>query len=48
MLQRGLLSAAIITGKRLVVLVGTTKALAIAVPRINTGQKYTARWISRR
>jgi exodeoxyribonuclease V alpha subunit len=39
MLQRNLLYTAITRGKRLVVLVGTTKALALAVQRQDTAQR---------
>jgi exodeoxyribonuclease V alpha subunit len=42
MLQRNLLYTGITRGKRLVVLVGSKKALAIAVRRADTGQRYTA------
>ena len=42
MLQRNLLYTAVTRGKRLVVLVGTKKALSMAVRRQDTGQRYTA------
>ncbi len=42
MLQRNLLYTAITRGKRLVVLVGTTKALGMAVRRQDTSRRYTA------
>ena len=42
MLQRNLLYTAVTRGKRLVVLVGSKKALAMAVHRADTGQRYTA------
>jgi exodeoxyribonuclease V alpha subunit len=42
MLQRNLLYTGITRGKRLVVLVGSKRALAIAVRRADTGQRYTA------
>ena len=42
MLRRNLLYTAVTRGKRLVVLVGTKKALGIAVHRVDTGQRYTA------
>jgi len=41
MLQRNLLYTAITRGKRLVVLVGTKKALGMAVRRADTGQRHT-------
>ena len=41
MLQRNLLYTAITRGKQLVVLVGTKKALGMAVRRADTGQRYT-------
>jgi exodeoxyribonuclease V alpha subunit len=41
MLQRNLLYTAVTRGKKLVVLVGTKKALAIAVRRADTGQRQT-------
>ncbi len=41
MLQRNLLYTAVTRGKKLVVLVGTKKALAMAVRRIDTGQRHT-------
>jgi exodeoxyribonuclease V alpha subunit len=41
MLQRNLLYTAITRGKKLVVLVGTKKALGMAVRRADTGQRYT-------
>jgi exodeoxyribonuclease V alpha subunit len=45
MLQRNLLYTAITRGKRLVVLVGQRKALALAVQRQDTARRYTAlRW----
>jgi exodeoxyribonuclease V alpha subunit len=42
MLQRNLLYTAVTRGKKLVVLVGTKKALAMAVGRQTTGLRYTA------
>ena len=42
MLQRNLLYTAVTRGKKLVVLVGTPKALALAVRRRDTAQRYTA------
>jgi len=42
MLQRNLLYTAVTRGKRLVVLVGTRKALGMAVRRQDTGQRHTA------
>ena len=42
MLQRNLLYTAVTRGKRLVVLVGTKKALGLAVRRQETRQRYTA------
>ena len=42
MLQRNLLYTAITRGKKLVVLVGTMKALGMAVRRADTGQRHTA------
>ena len=42
MLQRNLLYTAVTRGKRLVVLVGTKKALPLAVRRQDTRQRYTA------
>jgi exodeoxyribonuclease V alpha subunit len=42
MLQRNLLYTAVTRGKKLVVLVGTKKALGMAVHRADTGQRYTA------
>lgn len=42
MLQRNLLYTAVTRGKRLVVLVGTKKALGMAVRRQDTGQRFTA------
>lgn len=41
MLQRNLLYTAITRGKRLVILVGTKKALGMAVRRADTGQRHT-------
>jgi exodeoxyribonuclease V alpha subunit len=41
MLQRNLLYTAVTRGKKLVVLVGTKKALALAVRRAETGQRHT-------
>ena len=41
-LQRNLLYTAVTRGKKLVVLVGTKKALGMAVRRQDTGQRYTA------
>ncbi len=42
MLRRNLLYTAVTRGKQLVVLVGTNKALGMAVRRVDTGQRYTA------
>jgi exodeoxyribonuclease V alpha subunit len=42
MLQRNLLYTGITRGKKLVVLVGTRKALATAVQRQDTSRRYTA------
>ena len=42
MLQRNLLYTAVTRGKRLVVLVGTKRALAMTVRRVDAGQRYTA------
>ena len=42
MLQRNLLYTGVTRGKRLVVLVGTTKALAIAVKRADAKRRYCA------
>ncbi len=42
MLQRNLLYTAVTRGKKLVVLVGTKKALGMAIRRADTGQRYTA------
>jgi exodeoxyribonuclease V alpha subunit len=42
MLQRNLLYTAVTRGKKLVILVGTKKALGMAVKRRDTGQRYTA------
>lgn len=42
MLQRNLLYTGITRGKKLVVLVGTKKALGMAIRRVDTGQRYTA------
>jgi exodeoxyribonuclease V alpha subunit len=42
MLQRNLLYTGITRGKKLVVLVGSPKALSIAVRRQDTGQRYSA------
>jgi exodeoxyribonuclease V alpha subunit len=42
LLQRNLLYTAVTRGKQLVILVGTTKALGMAVRRVDTGQRYTA------
>ena len=42
MLRRNLLYTAVTRGKKLVVLVGTKKALGMAVRRVDTGQRYTA------
>jgi exodeoxyribonuclease V alpha subunit len=42
MLQRNLLYTAVTRGKRLVMLVGTKKALGMAVRRADTRQRYTA------
>ena len=44
MLQRNLLYTAVTKGKKLVVLVGTKKALVMAVRRQDTSQRYTALW----
>jgi exodeoxyribonuclease V alpha subunit len=41
MLQRNLLYTAVTRGKKLVVLVGSKKALGMAVRRVDTGQRYT-------
>ena len=42
MLQRNLLYTAVTRGKKLVVLVGTKKALGMAVQRADTKKRYTA------
>jgi exodeoxyribonuclease V alpha subunit len=42
LLQRNLLYTGITRGKKLVVLVGTQKALALAVQRQETQKRYTA------
>ena len=42
MLQRNLLYTAVTRGKQLVVIVGTKKALGMAIHREDTGQRYTA------
>jgi exodeoxyribonuclease V alpha subunit len=42
MLQRNLLYTAVSRGKQLVVLVGSKRALNLAVRRVDTGQRYTA------
>jgi exodeoxyribonuclease V alpha subunit len=42
MLQRNLLYTGVTRGKRLVVLVGTKKALAMAIRRHDTSRRYTA------
>jgi len=42
MLKRNLLYTAITRAKKLVVLVGTKKALAMAVRRQDTGRRFTA------
>jgi exodeoxyribonuclease V alpha subunit len=42
MLQRNLLYTGITRGRKLVVLVGTNKALALAVSRQDTSKRYTA------
>ena len=42
MLQRNLLYTAVTRGKRLVVLVGTKKALGMAIRRKDVDQRYTA------
>jgi len=42
MLQRNLLYTAVTRGKKLVVLVGTKKALGMAVRRQDTARRYTA------
>jgi len=41
LLQRNLLYTAVTRGRRLVVLVGSRKALAIAVNNVNTQKRYT-------
>ena len=41
MLQRGLLYTAVTRGKRLVILVGTKKAIAIAVKRVESSKRIT-------
>ena len=42
MLQRNLLYTAVTRGKKLVVLVGSKKALSMAVRRVDSGQRYSA------
>ena len=42
MLQRNLLYTAVTRGKKLVILVGSKKALGMAVHRVDKGQRYTA------
>jgi exodeoxyribonuclease V alpha subunit len=42
MLQRNLLYTAVTRGKKLVILVGTKKALGMAVRRQDTARRYTA------
>ena len=42
MLKRNLLYTGVTRGKRLVVLVGTKRALAMAIGRHETGRRYTA------
>ncbi len=42
LLQRNLLYTAITRGKKLVVLIGAQKALALAVRREDTNRRYTA------
>jgi exodeoxyribonuclease V alpha subunit len=42
MLQRNLLYTGLTRGKRLVIMVGTKKALGMAVRRQDTNQRYTA------
>jgi exodeoxyribonuclease V alpha subunit len=42
MLQRNLFYTGVTRGKKLVILVGTKKALGMAVRRHDTGQRYTA------
>jgi exodeoxyribonuclease V alpha subunit len=42
MLQRNLLYTAVTRGKKLVVVVGSKRALSMAVGRMDTGQRYTA------
>ena len=42
LLQRNLLYTAVTRGKRLVVIVGTKKALALCVKRQDTAHRYTA------
>jgi exodeoxyribonuclease V alpha subunit len=42
MLQRNLLYTAVTRGKKLVVLVGSKKALGMAVRRVDSGQRYSA------
>jgi exodeoxyribonuclease V alpha subunit len=42
LLQRNLLYTAVTRGRRLVVLVGTTKALALAVKNASQRRRYTA------
>jgi exodeoxyribonuclease V alpha subunit len=42
MLERNLLYTALTRGRRLVVLVGSKRALALAVKRVDTSRRYTA------
>ena len=42
MLQRNLLYTAVTRGKQLVVVIGTRKALGLAINRVDTGKRYTA------
>jgi exodeoxyribonuclease V alpha subunit len=42
MLQRNLLYTAVTRGKKLVIVVGTKKALAMAIRRQDTSRRYTA------
>jgi len=42
MLQRNLLYTAVTRGKKLIVLLGTKKALGMAVKRQDTAKRYTA------
>ena len=43
-LQRNLLYTAVIRARKLVVLVGTRKAIAIAVKRVEAGKRITTLW----